>query len=96
LHYFLVRVSIPANIMTKKQVGEERVYSAYNPHCCSSPKEVRTGTQADQEAGADAEAMEGVTYWLVSPGLLSLLSYRTQDYQPRDGMTHKGLFPLDP
>jgi hypothetical protein len=26
----LVRVSIPAqNIMTKKQVGEERVYSAY-------------------------------------------------------------------
>ena len=28
--YVLVRVSIPAqNIMTKKQVGEERVYSAY-------------------------------------------------------------------
>ena len=29
------------------------------PHCCSSPREVRTGTQAGQEAGADAEAMEG-------------------------------------
>jgi hypothetical protein len=29
------------------------------PHCCSLPKEVRTGTQAGQEAGADAEAMEG-------------------------------------
>jgi hypothetical protein len=28
------------------------------PHCCSSPKEVRTGTKAGQEAGADAEAME--------------------------------------
>jgi hypothetical protein len=28
------------------------------PHCCSSPKEVRTETQAGQEAGADAEAME--------------------------------------
>ena len=29
----LVRVSIPAqNIMTKKQVGEERVYSAYTFH----------------------------------------------------------------
>jgi hypothetical protein len=25
----LVRVSIPAQIMTKKQVGEEKVYSAY-------------------------------------------------------------------
>jgi hypothetical protein len=36
-----------------------------------------------------------VTYWLSSPGLLSLLSYRTQDYQPRGGTTHKGPFPLD-
>jgi hypothetical protein len=26
--------------------------------------------------------------------LLSLLSYRTQDYQPRDGITHKGPSPL--
>ena len=32
------------------------------------------------EAGADAEALEGAAYWLASPGLLSLLSYRTQDY----------------
>ena len=30
-----------------------------------------------------------VPYWLASPGLLSLLSYRTQDHQPRDGPTHK-------
>ena len=30
MHGVLVRVSIPAqNIMTKKQVGKERVYSAY-------------------------------------------------------------------
>ena len=36
-----------------------------------------------------------VLYWLAFPGLLSLLSYRTQDYQPRDGTTHKGPFPLD-
>jgi hypothetical protein len=34
-----------------------------------------------------------VPYWLASPGLLSLLSYRTQDCQPRDGPTHKGPFP---
>ena len=32
-----------------------------------------------------------VTYWFAFPGLLSLLSYRTQDYQPRDGTTHNGL-----
>jgi hypothetical protein len=32
-----------------------------------------------------------VSYWLVS-----LLSYRTQDYQPRDGTTHNGpSSPLD-
>jgi hypothetical protein len=37
----------------------------------------------------------GVTYWLASPGLLSLLSYRTQHYQPRDGITHKGPSSLD-
>jgi hypothetical protein len=30
-------------------------------------------------------------YWIASPGLLSLLSYRTQDHQPRDGTTHSGL-----
>jgi hypothetical protein len=35
-----------------------------------------------------------VIYWLASPGFLSLLSYRTQDYQPRDGTTHKGPTPL--
>ena len=40
--------------------------------------------------GAD-EAMEGAVYWLASHGLLSLLSYRTQDHHPRDGTTHSGL-----
>jgi hypothetical protein len=30
-------------------------------------------------------------YWIASPSLLSLLSYRTQDYQPRDGTTTMGL-----
>jgi hypothetical protein len=66
------------------------------PYCYSSPKEVRTGTQAGQEAGADAKAMEGVFLTVLLPhGLLSLLSYRVQDYQSRDGTTHKGPFPLD-
>jgi hypothetical protein len=45
--------------MTKKQVGEERVYSAYTSTLLFITKEVRAGTQAGQEAGADAEAMEG-------------------------------------
>jgi hypothetical protein len=54
-----------------------------------------TGIQAGQEAGADAEVMEGCSLlacfsWLAQPALLS-----NQDYQPRDGPTHKGPFPLD-
>jgi hypothetical protein len=47
------------NIMTKKQLERKGFIRLTLPYCCSSPKEVRTGTQADQEAGADAEAMEG-------------------------------------
>ena len=43
--------------MTKKQVGEERVYLAYTSILLFITKEVRTGTQAGQEAGTDAEAM---------------------------------------
>jgi hypothetical protein len=45
--------------MTKKQVEEERVYLAYTSILLFiTKKEVRTGTQAGQEAGDVAEAME--------------------------------------
>jgi len=54
-----------------------------------------TATQAGQEAGADAEAIEGCYFLACFPGLLTLLSYRTQDYQLRDGTTQKGSFPLN-
>jgi hypothetical protein len=59
--------------MTKKQVGEERVYSAYTSILLFKiTKEVRT--QAGQEAGADAEAMERCSLlacfpWLAQPAL---------------------------
>jgi hypothetical protein len=79
--------------MTKNQVGEERVYSAHTSILLFIIKEVRTETQAGLKAGADAEAMEGCSLLPGFPGLLSLLSYRTQDYQPRDSTTHKGHFP---
>jgi hypothetical protein len=81
--------------MTKKQVGEERVYSAYTSTLLFITKEVRTGTQAVRNQVVIQRPWRDVPYWLASPGLLSLLSYKTQDYQPRDGTTHKGPFPLD-
>ena len=68
--------------MTKKQVGEERVYSAYTSILLFITKELRTGTQAGQEAGADAEAMEGCSLLACFPGLLSLLSDRTKTTSP--------------
>jgi hypothetical protein len=67
--------------MTKKQIGEERVYSAYTFH---------TAVHQQRKSGLELkpfrkqELMQrpwrDVTYWLASPGLLSLLSFRTQDY----------------
>jgi hypothetical protein len=63
------------NIMTKKQLGRKGFIQLTFLHCCSSLKEVRTGTQAGQEAGADAEVMEGCSLlaclpWLAQPALL--------------------------
>jgi hypothetical protein len=61
--------------MTKKQVGEERVYSAYTSIALFITKEVRTGTQAGQKVGADAEAMEG--YFLLACSACSLIEPKT-------------------
>jgi hypothetical protein len=76
--------------MAKKQLGRKGFIQLTLPHRSSSPKEVRTGTQAGQEAGADAEAMEGCSLLACFPWLA-----QNQDYQPRDGTTHKGPFSLD-
>jgi hypothetical protein len=57
VQFVLVRVSIPAQNI---KLGRKGFIHLTFPHCCSSPKEVRTGTQTGQEAGADAEAMEGM------------------------------------
>ena len=91
-----VRVSTAAqNIMTKKQVGEERVYSAYTFHIPVYHQR-KSGLELKQDRKQELmqRPWRDVTYWLASPGLLSLFSYRTQDYQPRDGTTHKRPSPL--
>jgi hypothetical protein len=46
--------------MTKKQVGKKRIYLAYTSTLLFITKGSQgLGTQAGQEAGADAETMEG-------------------------------------
>jgi hypothetical protein len=67
------------NIMTKKQVGEERVYSAYTSILLFITREVRTETQAGQKAGADAEAHGG----MFLTGLLPLVCSACSLIEPR-------------
>jgi hypothetical protein len=82
--------------MTKNQVGEERVYSAYTFHIAVDHKrKSRLELKQVKKQELMQRPKRDVLYWLASPGLLSLLSYRTQDYQARDGTTHKGPSPLD-
>jgi hypothetical protein len=80
--------------MTKKQAGEERVYSAYTSILLFITKEVRTGTQAGQEQELMQRPWRDVSYWLASPGLLSLLSYRTKTTSQEMAPPTRGLSPL--
>ena len=72
----LVRVSIPAQTSwPRSKLGRKGFIWLTLPYCCSSPKEVRTGTPAGQKAEADAEAMEECSLlacllWLAQPALL--------------------------
>jgi hypothetical protein len=80
----------------QEAVGEKRVFFSLHFHTAvhHHGKSVLELKQVRKQ-----ELMErpwrDVLYWLASRGLLSLLSYRIQDYQTRDGTTHKGTFPLD-
>jgi hypothetical protein len=82
--------------MTKMQVGEEGVLLSLNFQIAVHHQR-RSGLELKQVR--IRELMQGswknVSYWLASPGWFSLLSYRTQDYQPRDGTTHNVLSPFD-
>jgi hypothetical protein len=58
--------------MTKKQLGRKGFIQLTLPHCCLSSKEVRAETQAGQDTGADAEAMEGCYLLVHFPWLVQL------------------------
>jgi hypothetical protein len=70
-------------MITKYQVGEERVYSAYTFHIAVDHQRM-SGLELKQVRKQELmqRPWRNVTYWLASSGLLSLLSYRTQDFQP--------------
>jgi hypothetical protein len=80
----------------EKAIWEEMVYLAYT----STLLFIIEGSQDRNSSRAGTWRQEmmqrpwkGAAYWLAPHGLLGLLSYRTQDHQPRDGTTHNGLGP---
>jgi hypothetical protein len=77
--------------MTKNQAGEERVYSAFTSKLLFITKGSQDWNSSGSRSRSWCRSHGGMflTCLLASLGLLSLLSYRTQDYQPRDGPTHK-------
>ena len=54
------------------KLGREGFIQLTLPHCCSSLKEVRTGTQAGQKAETEAEVMEGCYLLACFPWLAQL------------------------
>jgi hypothetical protein len=81
--------------MTKKQLGRKGFIQLTLPYCCSSPRKSGLELKQVRKQELMQRPWRDAPTWLASTGLLNLLSYRTQDYQPRDGTTHKGPFPLD-
>ena len=81
----------------QKALGKERAYLAYTLALLFITKgsQAETQTGQDPEAGANAEGIEGASYWLPSHGLLSPLYYRNQGKQSRNDTTIGWALPLD-
>mgnify|MGYP001058360618 CR=1 FL=1 len=82
--------------MTKKQLGEERVYLASTsrlPFIIKGSQDRISNRAGTWRQELMQRPWRGASYWLAHQGLLNLLSYRTQNHQPKDGTTHYGLGP---
>ena len=69
----------------------QRYYGRLN-HTMKKGTEVSQG-ESQREQSLTQRPWKGAVHWVASPGLLSLLSYRTLEYQSRDGTTQNGLDP---
>jgi|UPI0000F50548 hypothetical protein len=78
--------------MVKSKLARKVLTELYFHIHRRSVKELKQGRS--MEAGADGEDIGSSAYWLAYHGLLSLLSYRTQNYQPMDDTTHNVHYPL--
>ena len=78
------------NIMTRKQVGEGNLFSLHFHTAVHHQRKSGLELKQVRKQELMQRPWRDVAYWLASSGLFSLLSYRPQDYQPRDGTTHHG------
>ena len=80
---FLGFLLLRPNTITKKQVGEERVYFAYIYtllFISGGSEDRHSGKAGTWRQELMQRPWRGAAYWFASPGLLSLISYRTQDH----------------
>jgi hypothetical protein len=81
--------------MTKNQVGEERVYSAYIFHIAVNHQRIsELELKQVRKQELKQKPWRDVPYWLASPDLLSLLSYRTKTTSPEMVPPTRDLSPL--
>jgi hypothetical protein len=74
----LVRVSIPAQTSgPRNKLGRKGFIQLTLPYCCSSPRKPGLELKQVRKQELMQRPWRDVLYWLASPGLLSLLSYRT-------------------
>jgi hypothetical protein len=93
--YVLVRVSYSCtNIMTKNQLGRKGFIRLTLPYCCSSPRKSGLELKQVRKQKLMQRPWRDVPYWLASPGLLSLLSYRTKTTSPEMAPPTRGRSPL--
>jgi hypothetical protein len=91
-------IKLKSKKQQNKQKGnllrEERVYLSYTctSHFITKGSQVRNSHRAGTwRQELMPRPWRGAAYWLVPHGLFSLLSYRTQDHQPRNGNSKRGL-----
>jgi hypothetical protein len=91
----LVRVSIPAQTSwPRSKLGRKGFIRLTLPYCCWSPKYAGLELKQVRKQELMQRAWRDVLYWLASPGLLSLLSYRTKTTSPEMAPSTRGLSPL--
>ena len=100
IYFNLVLARVTIAVMKhhdQKQAGEKGFIWLIPLHHSPLVEEEKSREELKQAGTWRQELMQrswrNTVYWLIQHGLLSLLSYRTQDHQLRGGITSNGLGP---